>query len=56
LRIYLVGQTLLFVVFFALTFALPFNTYNTIDGAVFLFLAFPNVLWVTWKLRETIEA
>jgi membrane-bound metal-dependent hydrolase YbcI (DUF457 family) len=56
LRIYLIAQALLFVLFFMLTFVLSFTTYNTIDGAVFLFLAFPNVLWVTWKMRETIEA
>jgi len=56
LRIYLIAQAVLFVVFFTLTFVLPFNIYNTIDGAVFLFLAFPNVLWVTWKMRKTIEA
>jgi len=56
LRNYLYIQAALFLVFFALTFALPFKTYNTIDGAVFLLLAFPNVLWVTWKMRNTIEA
>lgn len=56
LKIYTIAQAALFVIFFALTFILPFKTYNTIDGAVFLFLAFPNVLWVTWKMRETIEA
>jgi hypothetical protein len=56
LQKYLLGQAGLFVVFFALTFTLPFKAYNTIDGAVFLFIAFPNVLWVTWKMRETTEA
>jgi len=56
LRNYMFAQGVLFMVFFALTFILPFKTYNTIDGAIFLFLAFPNVLWVTWKMRETIEA
>lgn len=56
LKNYLYIQAGLFLVFFALTFFLPFKTYNTVDGAVFLFLAFPNVLWVTWKMRNTIEA
>jgi membrane-bound metal-dependent hydrolase YbcI (DUF457 family) len=56
LRIYMIAQGILFVVFFTLAFFLPFKTYNTVDGAVFLFLAFPNVLWVTWKMRETIES
>jgi len=56
LRSYMYIQAALFVVFFALTFVLPFKTYNTVDGAVFLFLAFPNVLWATWKMRDTIEA
>lgn len=56
LRTYVIAQAVLFVVFLALTFVLPFKTYNTVDGAAFLFLAFPNVLWATWKMRETIEA
>ncbi len=56
LKIYLYLQGLLFVVFIALAFILPFKTYNIIDGAVFLFVAFPNVLLATWKMRETIEA
>lgn len=56
LKNYVILQAALFVVFFALTFILPFKIYNTVDGAVFLFLAFPNALWVTWKMRETIEA
>ncbi|MBM3125095.1 MAG: hypothetical protein FJZ87_08450 [Chloroflexi bacterium] len=56
LRWHLFGQAGLFVVFFTLTLILPFNAYNTVDGAVFLIVAFPNVLWVTWKMWETIEA
>jgi len=56
LRNYLFVQAGLFVLFFGLTFILPFKTYNTIDGAVFLLFAFPNALWVTWKMRATIEA
>jgi membrane-bound metal-dependent hydrolase YbcI (DUF457 family) len=56
LQNYIYVQAALFVLFFAATFILPFQTYNTIDGAVFLFVAFPNVLWVTWKMRNTIEA
>lgn len=55
-RTYMFAQGAAFLVFLALAFLLPFKTYNTIDGAVFLFLAYPNVLWVTWKMRETIEA
>lgn len=55
-RNYGIMQAGLFAVFFALTFVLPFKTYNTVDGAVFLLVAFPNVLWATWKMRETIES
>lgn len=50
------APALLFVVFLGLAFILPFKTFNTIDWAVFLFLAFPNALWVMWKMRDTIEA
>lgn len=53
---YMLAHGAAFLIFFALAFFLPFKTYNTIDGALFLFLAYPNVLWVTWKMRETIEA
>ncbi len=56
LKTYAIAQAALFLIFFALAFILPFETYNTMDGAVFLFLAFPNILWATWKMRETIEA
>lgn len=55
LRWYLYIQVALGVVSTALAFALPFNTYNTLDGVAFLFWAYPNALWVTWRMRQTIE-
>jgi membrane-bound metal-dependent hydrolase YbcI (DUF457 family) len=47
-------QGALGVAFTALALFLPTRNYNVLDGAVFLFLAYPNVLWVTWKMRDTI--
>jgi membrane-bound metal-dependent hydrolase YbcI (DUF457 family) len=55
LRLYTYAQLGLGVVFTALAFVLSAKTYNLLDGAVFLFLAYPNALWVTWRMRETIE-
>lgn len=55
LRIWTYLQAGLGVVFTTLAFFLPAKTYNLVDGAIFLFLAFPNVFWVTWKMRVTIE-
>ena len=55
LRWYLYVQLALGVVFMALGFALPFKTYNTLDGVAFLFWAYPNALWVTWRMRRAIE-
>ena len=49
------AQLALAVVFTLLAVVLPLKTYNLPDGAAFLLLAFPNVLWVTWRMRETIE-
>jgi membrane-bound metal-dependent hydrolase YbcI (DUF457 family) len=43
------------LVFTVLAFILPLESYNLIDGAAFLLLAYPNALWVTWQMRETIE-
>jgi membrane-bound metal-dependent hydrolase YbcI (DUF457 family) len=54
-KLYAYIQLALFVLFAALAFMLPFKTYNTIDGALLLFFAFPNALWSTWKMRRTIE-
>jgi len=54
LRLYAYAQLGLGVVFTILSFVLSVKSYNIPDGAVFLFLAYPNVLWVTWKMRETI--
>jgi membrane-bound metal-dependent hydrolase YbcI (DUF457 family) len=56
LRWYTWAQLGLGIAFAGLAFLLPAGSYNTIDGAAFLFLAFPNALWVTWKLRATIES
>lgn len=54
LRWYLYIQVALGVIFTALAFGLPLNTYNTLDGVAFLFWAYPNALWVTWRMRQTI--
>jgi len=43
-------------VFTALAFLLPTPAYNLPDGAAYLFLGYPMCLWVTWRMRETIEA
>jgi membrane-bound metal-dependent hydrolase YbcI (DUF457 family) len=56
LRLYTWVQVGLGVLFTALAFALPFERYNTPDGAVFLFWAYPNALWVTWRMRAAIES
>ena len=56
LRRFTYAQLALAIIFTGLAFVLPFKTYNLPDGAVFLLLAFPNALWVTWWMRETIEA
>ena len=55
-RRYMYGQVALGVVFTILAFVLPASSYNIPDGAVFLFWAYPNALWVTWRMRDTIEA
>ncbi len=56
LRIYTYAQFGLGILLSVLAFVLSGKTYDTLDGALFLFLAFPNVLWVTWRMRATIEA
>ena len=56
LRLYTYAQLGLGVVFAVLTFVLSAKTYNLPDGMVFLFLAYPNAVWVTWRMKETIEA
>jgi len=43
------------VILTVLAFVLPSSSFNTPNGVLFLFVAFPNVLWVTWRMRETIE-
>ena len=55
LRLYTYVQFGLAVVFTILAVILPVKSYNIPDGAVFLFWAYPNALWVTWRMRETIE-
>ena len=55
LKAYTYSQVGLGVIFTVLAFALTTKTYNIPDGAAFLFLAYPNALWVTWRMRETIE-
>ena len=55
LRLYTYVQLGLGLIFTVLALLLPYKTYNTLDGAAFLFWAFPNALWVTWRMRATIE-
>lgn len=54
LRFYTVMQLGLGAVFTLLAVILPPGRYNTLDGAVFLFWAYPNAFWVTWRMRDTI--
>jgi membrane-bound metal-dependent hydrolase YbcI (DUF457 family) len=56
LQIYLYAQLGLGVIFTVLAFVLSASIYNLADGAVLLLLAYPNALWVTWRMKETIEA
>lgn len=56
LRLYTFVQLGLGVLFTIMAFVLPAASYNIPDGAVFLFIAYPNALWVTWRMRRTIEA
>jgi LexA-binding, inner membrane-associated putative hydrolase len=56
LRLYTYAQVGLGVVFLVLAFFLSAKAYNLPDGTAYLFLAYPNALWVTWRMRETIEA
>ena len=44
------------VILTVLAFILSSTAFKTPNGALLLFMAFPNVLWVTWMMRETIEA
>lgn len=56
LRLYAYAQIGLGIAFVVLAVVLPAKTYNFPDGLVFLLFAYPNALWVTWRMRETIEA
>ena len=56
LRLYTIIQFVLAAIFTVLSFVLSVKSYNVPDGAVFLFWAYPNALWVTWQMRATIEA
>ncbi len=49
-------QSALGLVFTVLAFMLPSEVYNLPDGAAFLLFGYPNAVWVTWRMRETIEA
>jgi hypothetical protein len=55
LRLYSYAQLGIGIIFTVLAFALPTSTYNLVDGAILLLLAYPNALWVTWRMRNTIE-
>lgn len=54
LRLYAVLQLGLGAVFTVLAVLLSEKSYNIPDGVLFLFWAYPNALWVTWQMRETI--
>jgi len=56
LRLYTFLQAGLGLVFTVLAFLLSTASYNTPDGALFLFWAYPNALWVTWRMKDTIES
>jgi membrane-bound metal-dependent hydrolase YbcI (DUF457 family) len=56
LRLYTVLQAGLGALFTVLAFVLSVKSYNVPDGAAFLFWAYPNALWVTWRMRATIES
>jgi membrane-bound metal-dependent hydrolase YbcI (DUF457 family) len=56
LRLYTYAQLGFGAVLVVLAFLLSANTYNFPDGTVYLFLAYPNAIWVTWRMRESIEA
>jgi len=55
LRLYALIQLGLGIIFTFLAAVLSAQRYNVPDGAVFLFWAYPNALWVTWRMRATIE-
>ncbi len=56
LRVYTYIQAGLAIVFTIFAFIATEKAYNIPDGVAFLFFAYPNVLWVTWRMRDTIEA
>lgn len=56
LRLYTYIQVGLGIAFTIFAFIVSEKTYNIPDGVAFLFFAYPNALWVTWRMRETINA
>jgi membrane-bound metal-dependent hydrolase YbcI (DUF457 family) len=56
LRLYMYIQLGLGLLFSGSAFILSAQAYNISDGALFLFWAYPNALWVTWQMKETIGA
>ncbi|MCI0526165.1 MAG: hypothetical protein L0Y56_01745, partial [Nitrospira sp.] len=56
LRRWMYLQGGLAVILTVLAFVFLPGSFDTANGALFLFVAFPNVLWVTWRMRETIES
>lgn len=43
------------VLFTVLAFVLNAKMYNILDGGALLLFAYPNAMWVTWQMRETLE-
>jgi membrane-bound metal-dependent hydrolase YbcI (DUF457 family) len=56
LRLYTYIQLGLGLLFTGLAFIMPATAYNIADGTLFLFWAYPNALWVTWRMQNTIAA
>ena len=51
------GLHVLSIVFTALAFVLSAHVHHNMSyGALFLLWAYPNALWVVWRMRDTIEA
>ncbi len=49
-------QTLFGVVMVFLMFSQPLRVFWMTHSFLFLFIAYPNALWVTWRMRRTITA
>jgi len=55
LRTYTILQLGIGIVMTVLAVTIPAKTYGFLDGGILLLWAYPNALWVTWKMKDTIE-